>query len=255
MQIIDVSLGDIKQKDLVFDFLEKNVDMLIDEYNFKLSSKEYVKIMYYIFRDLVGLNRIESLLSDPYIEDIGCDGMGVPIYVVHQRFGSMRTNIVYNDIRELREFVTKLAERCDRYISYAEPLLDGSLTDGTRVQASLASDVTTKGPTFSMRKFREIPFTPVDVVRLNTASSEMLAYVWFIVENGVHNKVLDNVAQARPVGVDQGSGGNNRPQTKHYVLAHGETVEFFHDLFRDCAGVNILHFEINHSALQAAEVQ
>ena len=178
-------------------FLEKNVNRLLDEYNFKLSEKEYVKVMYYIFRDLVGLNRIEAIMSDPYIEDIGADGVGVPVYVVHQKFGSVRTNIVYNDVKELREFVTKLAERCDRYISYADPLLDGTLPDGARVQASLASDVTTRGPTYSIRKFREEPLSPIDMIRLNTASAEMLAYLWFLVENGINILITGGVATGK----------------------------------------------------------
>ena len=197
IQIIDVSLGDIKDKGKIMIFLEKNIERLIDEYNFKLSPKEYVKIMYYIFRDLVGLNRIEPLLNDPYIEDIGCDGQGVPVYVVHQKFGSVKTSVIYTDTKELREFVTKLAERCDRYISYADPLLDGTLPDGARVQASLASDVTTRGPTFSIRKFKEEPLSPVDMIRLNTASAEMLAYLWYMMESGVNILIAGGVATGK----------------------------------------------------------
>ncbi|MEK6887466.1 MAG: ATPase, T2SS/T4P/T4SS family [Candidatus Aenigmatarchaeota archaeon] len=197
VQIIDITLSDIKEKEKMIVFLEKSVTRLLDEYEIKVSEKEYVKIMYYIFRDLVGLNRIESLLNDPYIEDIGCDGTGIAIYVVHQKFGSVKTNIVYHEIKELREFVTKLAERCDRYISYADPLLDGSLPDGTRVQASLASDVTTRGPTFSIRKFREEPISPVDMIRLNTVSAEMLAYLWFLIENDINILIAGGVATGK----------------------------------------------------------
>src|SRR3989344_7151911 len=72
IQIIDVSLGDVNHSDKMLSFLEKSVTRLLDEYNIKLTEQEYIKIMYYIFRDFVGLNRIEALLSDPYIEDIGC---------------------------------------------------------------------------------------------------------------------------------------------------------------------------------------
>lgn len=197
IQIIDVSLGDIKERDKVLLFLEKNINRLLDEYDFKLSEKEYVKIMYYIFRDLVGLNKIEAIMNDPYIEDVGCDGVGIPVYVVHQKFGSVKTNVAYHDVKELREFVTKLAERCDRYISYADPLLDGTLPDGARVQASLASDVTTRGPTYSIRKFKEEPLSPVDMIRLNTASAEMLAYLWFLVENGINILITGGVATGK----------------------------------------------------------
>jgi flagellar protein FlaI len=197
IQIIDVSLDDIKNSDKMLTFLEKSINRLLDEYNFKLKDQEYVKIMYYIFRDFVGLNRIEPLLSDPYIEDIGCDGVNIPVYVVHQKFGSLKTNIIYTDAKELKDFATKLAERCDRYISYAEPLLDGSLPDGSRVQASLASDVTTRGPTFSIRKFRAEPLSPVDMIRLNTASSEMLAYLWFLIENGMNMLISGGVSTGK----------------------------------------------------------
>ena len=138
-----------------------------------------------------------NFMHGDFIFTSNCDGVGIPIYVIHQKFGSMRTNIIYNDIEELKEFVTKLAERCDRYISYAEPLLDGTLKDGTRVQASLASDVTTRGPTFSLRKFRDVPLTPVDMVRLNTASAEMLAYLWFAVENGANMLIAGGVSTGK----------------------------------------------------------
>ncbi len=138
-----------------------------------------------------------NFMHGDFIFTHNCDGIGVPVYVVHQKFGSVKTNIIYTDAKELREFVTKLAERCDRYISYADPLLDGTLPDGARVQASLASDVTTRGPTFSIRKFREEPLSPVDMMRLNTASSEMLAYLWYMMESDINIMIAGGVATGK----------------------------------------------------------
>ncbi|MBI2173157.1 MAG: type II/IV secretion system ATPase subunit [Candidatus Aenigmarchaeota archaeon] len=197
MQVINVGISDIKTNEKIIDFLEDRIQHLLKEFGIDLTDKEYSKILYYIFRDFVGLNEIEPLLKDPYIEDIGVDGTSIPVYVVHQRFGSIRTNVIYNNEAKLREFVTKLAERCDRYISYAEPLLDGTLPDGARVQASLASDVTTRGPTFSIRKFREVPLSPVDIIRYNTASPEMLAYIWYLVENGANILLAGGVSTGK----------------------------------------------------------
>jgi flagellar protein FlaI len=197
IQIIDVSFQNVKDFEKVFEFLEDKIQMLLREYGFEVKKEEYVKILYYIFRNFIGMNEIEPLLKDPYIEDIGCDGVGIHIYVIHQKYGSMKTNIIYKDEKNLRDFVIKLAERCDRYISYAEPLLDGTLPDGTRVHASLASDVTTRGPTFTLRKFKETPFTPIDMVNLGTASPEMLAYLWFVVENGANILITGGVATGK----------------------------------------------------------
>jgi len=178
-------------------YIEHMVKKLIKELNLKLKKEEYLKILYYIFRDFVGLNKIEPLMHDPYIEDIGCDGINIPIYVVHKRFGSLKTNIIYHDKEKLKDFVIKLAERCGRYISYAEPLLDGTLPDGSRVQATLAEDVTTHGPTFSIRKFRENPFSPIDIMEFRTASAEMLAYLWLAVENKLSFLICGGVASGK----------------------------------------------------------
>ncbi|MEM7816316.1 MAG: type II/IV secretion system ATPase subunit [Candidatus Aenigmatarchaeota archaeon] len=181
-QVINISPTAIKDRKRMIEFLEEKVQNILSQYGIKISKGEYLKMMYYIYRDFVGLNEIEPLMNDPFIEDISVDGINVPVYVVHQKLGSIKTNIVYNDIEKLREFVVKLAERCDRYISYAEPLLDGSLPDGSRVQATLTGDVTTRGPTFSIRKFKEEPLSPIDLIILNTASSELMAYLWYLIE-------------------------------------------------------------------------
>jgi type IV secretory pathway ATPase VirB11/archaellum biosynthesis ATPase/intein/homing endonuclease len=184
-ELIDVELTSLNERGATLEYLEGKVNKVLDEDNVKLSPKLYIKFMYFIFRDFVGLNEIEPLMHDPYIEDIGCDGVGSPLYIVHKRFGSVESNIVYKDIEELNNFVVKLAERCGRYISYAMPLLDGALPDGSRIQASLAKDVTTRGPTFSIRRFRRFPLSPVELMKLGTASSELLAYLWLVMQSGV----------------------------------------------------------------------
>ena len=197
IETINVSFESVKKGDTTLGFLEEHVQNLIDEYDFEITEDQYMKIMYYIYRDFVGLNEVEPFIHDPFIEDISCDGVKIPIYVVHQKLGSLQTNVQFDNEVNLRNMVVKLAERCDRYISYAEPLLDGTLPDGSRVQASLASDVTTKGPTFTIRKFRDVPFTPVDMVELGTASPEMLAYLWFIVEQGRNILICGGVSTGK----------------------------------------------------------
>lgn len=182
MEVIDVKMSSIQKTDKLIDYLKKKVVSLLDEMGVSPTSESYTKIMYYLFRNFVGLNEIEPLVHDPYIEDIGCTGLDTPIYVIHRRFGSIETAITYADPAYLTSFVIKMSERCGRYISYATPLLDGSLPDGSRVQASLAKDVTTKGPTFTIRKFRRNPYSPADLIVLKSASPSMIAYLWFLVE-------------------------------------------------------------------------
>jgi len=197
LRIIDVELSAIKDTSEVLRYLEEKIGKIIEEENINLPKETYIKIMYYIYRDFVGFNEIEGLLHDPYIEDIGCPGLNIPVFVIHRKFGSLETNIVFNDGTYLNNFVIKLAERCGRYISYAKPLLDGTLPDGSRVQATLAKDVTTKGPTFSIRKFRLEPFSPIDIINFNTASSELMAYLWFMIESRVSALICGGVSTGK----------------------------------------------------------
>jgi len=186
MDVIDISMNSIKNHKNLIGYLEEKIQKLINEMGIEISDASYLKIMYYIYRDFVGMNEVESLLRDVFIEDISCDGTGIPIYISHRKYGNLKTNIIFNDLDYLRELVVKMSERCDRYISYADPMLDGSLPDGTRVQATLASDVTTHGPTFSIRKFPERPYSPIDMVKFGTVDESMLAYLWFAIDNGMN---------------------------------------------------------------------
>ena len=184
LEVLDIELSSIKIVEDAVDYLEEKIQRIIDEYDMKISNESYIKIMYHVYRNFVGLNKIEPFMRDPYVEDISCNGTNANLYVVHKKYGSIKSNVSYPNSDDLRDFVVKLAERCGRFISYGEPLLDGSLPDGSRVQASFASDVTTRGPTFTIRKFVAEPLTPVALAANNTISTEMLAYLWLAVESG-----------------------------------------------------------------------
>jgi flagellar protein FlaI len=197
MDLIEVGLSSIKSTPQAMTYLEEQIKKVLKELSIPVSPDQYVRTMYYIFRNYVGLNEIEPLLRDPWLEDIGCDGVGVPLYIVHRKYGSVRTSIVYDKIETLREFVIKLSERCGRYVSYAEPILDGTLPDGSRVNATLAGDIATRGPTFSIRKFSERPFSPIDQIELNTVSSMVMAYFWYLVESGISLMIAGGVATGK----------------------------------------------------------
>ncbi|MCS7135323.1 MAG: type II/IV secretion system ATPase subunit, partial [Candidatus Aenigmarchaeota archaeon] len=62
---------------------------------------------------------------------------------------------------------------------------------------SLAGDVTTRGPTFSIRKFSEKPYSPVEIIEFNTASSDIMAFFWYLVENGASILIAGGVATGK----------------------------------------------------------
>jgi flagellar protein FlaI len=197
IDLIEVKLTSVKNTAEAIKYLEKQIDKVMKELSISLEPDQYIRIMYYIYRDFVGLNEIEPLLRDPWLEDIGCDGVKIPLYVVHRKYGSLKTNVVFDNLKDLREFIVKLSERCGRYVSYAEPILDGTLPDGSRVSATLAGDVATRGPTFSIRKFTERPFSPISQIELETVSPTVMAYFWYLVESGISLLIAGGVATGK----------------------------------------------------------
>ncbi len=142
------------------------------------------KLKYYLIRDFVGYGPVDILMNDPQIEDISCDGVGIPIFVFHQKYESIKTTIKFDDENELDSYVIGLGQRCGKQVSVSNPILDGTTGEGHRIQATYSYEVTTRGSTFTIRRFKEKPFTFVDLIKFGTASPEMVAYIWIAVEHG-----------------------------------------------------------------------
>lgn len=150
-EIININVLVERTPEAMIAYVSKTAKLLISELNLKVNKEEYKKISYYLYRDFIGLNEIEALSKDYFIEDIECNGVNTPIYIIHRIYRNLKTNIMYKDVEYLASFVEKLAQRTGRYISYASPLLDGTLPDGSRVNATYTADVTSKGPTFCFK--------------------------------------------------------------------------------------------------------
>ena len=170
LELININVLVEKTKEKMMDYVDKTTRLLMNELNIKLSEDSYVKISYYLYRNFIGFNEVEPLLKDYFIEDIECNGSGTPVYIVHRIYRNMKTNLKYSEMSRLSSFVEKLAQRSGKYISYSEPLLDSTLPDGSRVNATYTEDITSKGPTFTIRKFTKVPWPPTQLISLNTLS-------------------------------------------------------------------------------------
>lgn len=186
-----------KDLDSLLDYIDKRFKLLAIEFGMNLSYESYKKIYYYLCRDFIGFNEIEPMIRDYFIEDIECNGAGTPVYIVHRVYRNIKTKLVFEDLDLLMSFVEKLAQRCGKYISYAKPILDGSLPDGSRVNATYTKDITSKGPTFTIRKFTKTPWTPTQLVAFNTLSPEMLAYLWLLVEYKMNILIIGGTASGK----------------------------------------------------------
>jgi flagellar protein FlaI len=168
------------------EYIKGQVSNLLQYFKVQITPEEREILDYYINRDFIGLGRIEPLMQDPNIEDISCDGVNLPLFVYHRdpTLGSIVTNVVFPSSEELDSFIIRLAQLCGKAISVAEPLVDGTLPDGSRLQATLATDIARKGSNFTIRKFTEEPLTPVHLMNYGTVDAKTLAFLWLAVDYG-----------------------------------------------------------------------
>lgn len=195
--IIDFDAVVKKDEKSLLEYIDKRFKILATEFGMNMSYESYQKIYYYLARDFIGFNDVDPLLRDYFIEDIECNGANTPVYVVHRIYRNLRTNLVYKDMEELTSFVEKLAQRSGKYISYAHPVLDASLPDGSRVNATYTKDISNRGPTFTIRKFTKTPWTPTQLIGFHTLSPEVLAYLWLLVEYKMNILIAGGTASGK----------------------------------------------------------
>ena len=178
--IIDIKLSNLDSPE---DLLREKVKEVLRWYEIEIDPKRLDKIMYYIRRDFLGYGKIDPILRDKRVEDISVDGPNLPLYVFHRNYESLKSNVEFKE-GELDSMIHRLSQLAGKHISMANPLVDATLPTKDRVQLSLGSEVTTRGSTFTIRKFRTIPLTPIDLINTGTFSTQMMAYLWMAVENG-----------------------------------------------------------------------
>ena len=195
---LDVDFSKLKISEAT-DYLRSEIDKLINYYKFNINSNERRVLQYFIERDFMGLGKIEPMMHDSQIEDISCDGIGIPIFIFHRnpQLGSVITNTVFDDGDELDSFITKLSQLSGKSISVAEPLLDGALPDGSRLQATLATDIARKGSNFTIRKFSNEPMTPIHLLNYGTLSTQSMAYLWMAIDYGRNILVSGGTASGK----------------------------------------------------------
>ena len=162
--------------------LESKIRSIIKDYTIEITPPMLEKISYYIKRDFVRFGKIDALMMDDSIEDVSGNGHDVPIFLYHRAHQNIATNVVYEE-DELNSFIIQMAQRSGKHISVAEPMVDATMPDGSRIQMTLGTSVTAHGSTFTIRKFSDTPITPVDLIKWGTFSSESMAYLWLCIEN------------------------------------------------------------------------
>ncbi len=149
-----------------------------------MSPQEYSALEYMMVRDKVDIGLLKPFLSDKYIEDITCDGIG-PIFVEHKIFKGLKSVVGWDKEKELDNYVIKLAERTRRPITYRNPIVDATLPDGSRINIVYSTDISRKGSNFTIRKAMDDPISILKLIEFKTCDYMCAAYLWICIENGM----------------------------------------------------------------------
>jgi flagellar protein FlaI len=208
-RILEILLAEIESpKEEIFDprkFFAEEAKKIVDKYRISLGwlpDVSWYKILYHAERDLVGFGRIDPLMRDPNIEDISCDGVNRPVYVWHRNYESIETNLEFENDEELDNVVVKLVHMAGKHVSSAFPIVDASLPGKHRLSVCYRREVTPFGTAFTIRKFREDPYSIIDLINLGTFSEEMAAYLWLCLENRASIMVLGGTAAGKTTALN-----------------------------------------------------
>ncbi|MCS7386127.1 MAG: type II/IV secretion system ATPase subunit [archaeon GB-1867-005] len=188
-KLVDILVEELRPAESFEDlkkFVFSELRRIADRYRGKLNlvGGRRARVLYYVERNLLGYGPIDALMRDPYIEDISCDGVNKPVYVWHRRYENIPTNIIFKDMNYLNEFILKLAHMAGKHISLAYPVLDAMLPEKHRLAATFGTEVSPKGPTFTIRKFREKPFSITELIQYGVINDVAAGYIWLMLEHG-----------------------------------------------------------------------
>jgi len=161
-----------------------------------LTQQEYRALEYMIVRDKIEMGTLKPFLSDQYIEDITCDGVG-PIFIEHKIFKGLKSVVGFQDSKELDAFVIKLAERIKQPLTYRNPIVDSTLPDGSRINIVYGTEISKHGSNFTIRKVNEVPLSILQVIESGACNYMMAAYLWICLEYGMSMFVSGETASGK----------------------------------------------------------
>jgi flagellar protein FlaI len=148
------------------------------------------KILHYLDRDIVGYGKIDALIYDVNVEDIGCGGINKSIFLWHRKYENIKTNVVFRDEQELDDFIMRVVHKAGKHVSIAFPIVDVTLPEKHRLAVSFGKETTPAGTSFTIRKFRKDPFTIIDLIENETINEGIAAYLWLLMENKMSAMII-----------------------------------------------------------------
>lgn len=163
-----------------------------------LGSRQLEYLLSFLESHLFGFGPLEFLLRDDLIEEIAVIGLGrkKPIFVFRRQHGWLPTSLFISSAEYARDLANKMARSIGRRLSMNSPVLNATLPDGSRLSAAMPP-VSLSGPSITVRKFRNRPFTPKQLVENRAFSPELMAFLWIAMECDCSLLIVGNTGSGK----------------------------------------------------------
>ncbi|HJS83517.1 MAG TPA: type II/IV secretion system ATPase subunit, partial [Nitrososphaera sp.] len=185
------------------------------------------KVYYYITRDMVGFGPLEAIMNDPNVEDLSIDGVGKDVYIWHKKYESLRSNLSFKTEKGLDDTIIRLVHMSGKHISTAYPIVDATLPGRHRLVATFRKEVSRYGSTVTIRKFREDPFTVIDLLNFKTLNHEIAAYSWLVMEHNVSSIIVGSTASGKTTLLNS-LVSLTRPSSKIVTIEETQEINIHH---------------------------
>ncbi len=181
------------------EYNEKFVEELIVEYcdqNSLLIEPFHVKkIAKYVDMEVRGLSILDTFVKDPDLEEIAVLNDKKPIYVYHKRFGWLESDIFITSDKKIKNIINKISRDLGRRITLQKPRINANLKLG-RMHAAILP-IAFSGSCITIRKFNQKPFSPTELVKNGTVSSEAMAFLWLAILSDSNVLVVGNTGSGK----------------------------------------------------------
>lgn len=160
-----------KVSELVEDFFESD--------NTYVSKSDRQRIISDIIDESIGFGPITPLLNDPQISEVMVNG---PFNVYVEKKGKLvKSGVKFRDDAHVMHVIEKIVAPIGRRIDESSPMVDARLPNGSRVNA-IIPPLTLNGPTITIRKFSEKPYTVKDLINFGTITPSIAIFLKACVE-------------------------------------------------------------------------
>ncbi|MDB5974814.1 MAG: CpaF family protein [Nevskia sp.] len=155
-------------------FVTEQVKRFVLDERLPVSQRETEVLVHDARNELMGYGPIQHLIEDDTVNDIVVNG---PQNVFIERAGKLYSVPVrFNDNNHVIRVIQRILSPLGRRVDESTPMVDARLPDGSRVNA-IIPPIALDGPCLSIRKFRKIPLTADDMLRMGSITEVELEYL------------------------------------------------------------------------------